>query len=213
MSKAHSYRQSCAAQLHFVIALCWTGLCILLVVKHCKSLSQQHVQMLWTYFQPLGPPLLMLGLWAQVIAHFEHRHIMFEACFPESERKWLSPAKDVGSTFRVYGCMAVGALAACTYLCTTSSTITPLLVPPVLYFSMVVVLIMPFHVLRRPSRLYFAQTLGKVLAPLQPVGWADFLLADMLTSLAKSSSDLCRSVCLMIHGECPQLPLVMFSLT
>jgi hypothetical protein len=75
------------------------------------------------------------------------------------------------------------------------------MVPPVFYCSMLILLVMPVNVLRKGSRLFLVQTLFRVLVPLQTVSWADFLLADMLTSLAKSSSDISRSTCLMLHGE------------
>lgn len=55
--------------------------------------------------------------------------------------------------------------------------------------------------LKRQPRAFFCRTLARVLVPTQPVSWADFLLADILTSLAKSSSDLSRSACLILHGE------------
>ena len=46
---------------------------------------------------------------------------------------------------------------------------------------------------------------------MQAVSWADFLLADMLTSLAKSSSDLSRSVCLMQSERRIDLPCRQFN--
>ncbi|WIA11571.1 hypothetical protein OEZ85_011678 [Tetradesmus obliquus] len=74
------------------------------------------------------------------------------------------------------------------------------------------VLLLPANVMRNQSRMFFARTALKVLVPLQPVGWADFLLADMFTSLAKSSSDVTRSVCLMLHGPLAH-PLHPYSAT
>jgi hypothetical protein len=211
-------RPSCKHKVQLLITAAWSSLCVLLILQHSQVLDKRHVQLLWTYFQPLGPPLLMLWLWAQAVAHFEQRHIAFEACFPESERKWLAPSRDIYSACMVLTWLALGGLALCAQLCATAAAaaaapaaaagvpasqppLAPLLVPPLLYFSLALTLIMPANVMRKQSRMFFARTVMKVLVPLQPVGWADFLLADMLTSLAKSSSDITRSVCLMLHGE------------
>eukprot|EP00878_Enallax_costatus_P016258 GHUV01017054.1.p1 GENE.GHUV01017054.1~~GHUV01017054.1.p1 ORF type:complete len:425 (+),score=75.63 GHUV01017054.1:708-1982(+) len=181
-------------------AAAWSCLCIFMVVQLSRSLDKQHIQLLWTYFQPIGPPLLLLWLWSITVAHFEKQQIPFDVCFPEKERKLLAASKDLFAAARAYSCAVVGGLALCAWLCTTGSSLTPLLVPPVLYGTMAALTVMPVDVLRLQSRRFFVRTLCKVLVPVQQVGWADFLLADMLTSLAKSSSDMSRSMCLMVHG-------------
>ncbi|KAF6265024.1 EXS family-domain-containing protein [Scenedesmus sp. NREL 46B-D3] len=161
-----------------------------------------------------GTAVLMLWLWAQAVAHFEQRHIAFEACFPALERRWLAPSSHIFRLCVIFTWLVFGGLALCTCLCAATAAavpaaagspagqppLAPLLVPPLLYLSLALALLLPVNVLRKSSRMFFACTLLKVLVPLQPVGWADFLLADMLTSLAKSSSDITRSACLMLHG-------------
>jgi hypothetical protein len=210
-------RQSCKQKVQLLITAAWSSLCVVLILQYSQALDRPHVQLLWTYFQPLGPPLLMLWLWAQAVSHFEQRHIAFEACFPEAERRWLAPSRDIYSTCMVLTWLGFGALALCARLSSAAAAaaasgaaanvpasqppLAPLMVPPLLYFSVAMTLLMPVNVLRKSSRMFFARTVLKVLAPLQTVGWADFLLADMLTSLAKSSSDITRSVCLMLHGK------------
>eukprot|EP00882_Tetradesmus_deserticola_P014908 GHRQ01015863.1.p1 GENE.GHRQ01015863.1~~GHRQ01015863.1.p1 ORF type:complete len:288 (+),score=67.87 GHRQ01015863.1:219-1082(+) len=207
----HMQRQSSKLKVQLLVTAAWTCLCLVLIMQQSKALDKQHVQLLWTYFQPLGPPLLMLWLWVQATAHFERRHVAFEACFPESERKWLAPSKDICSMCMMLTWLIFGGLALCARLCAAATPtaaggaasqppLAPLLVPPLLYFSLALILLLPLTVMRKSSRMFFARTVLKVLVPLQPVGWADFLLADMLTSLAKSSSDITRSVCLMMHG-------------
>eukprot|EP00955_Chlamydomonas_euryale_P099950 365252-Chlamydomonas_euryale.AAC.37 len=44
----------------------------------------------------------------------------------------------------------------------------------------------------------------RVIIPARPVSWADFLLADMFTSLAKSTSDMSRAVCFLATGPSMQ---------
>lgn len=74
------------------------------------------------------------------------------------------------------------------------------LLPAAFYFAVALLLLAPADVLSRPSRLFFAGTLQRVLLPLQEVSWADFLLADMMTSLSKSSADLARAGCGLLAG-------------
>lgn len=50
------------------------------------------------------------------------------------------------------------------------------------------------------NRQFFARTLFRVATPFREVTWADFLLADILTSLAKALSDLERAMCHMLAG-------------
>ena len=54
--------------------------------------------------------------------------------------------------------------------------------------------------LMQGTRLFFANTLWRVVTPLREVTWADFLLADVLTSLAKPLSDCERAVCHLLTG-------------
>lgn len=56
--------------------------------------------------------------------------------------------------------------------------------------------------------MFFAQTLLRVATPVREVSWADFLLADVLTSLSKALSDLERASCHLLIGPimAPQGP-------
>lgn len=50
------------------------------------------------------------------------------------------------------------------------------------------------------NRHFFAKTLFRVVTPVREVTWSDFLLADILTSLAKALSDSERALCHMMAG-------------
>jgi hypothetical protein len=54
------------------------------------------------------------------------------------------------------------------------------------------------------TRAFFAQTLYRVATPFREVSWADFLLADILTSLAKALSDSERALCHLLAGPVMQ---------
>lgn len=54
------------------------------------------------------------------------------------------------------------------------------------------------------SRLFFSLTFFRVATPFREVTFADFLLADMLTSLAKALSDTERALCHLASGPVMQ---------
>jgi hypothetical protein len=182
----------------------WAGMCLLLVLQSCRHLKPEQAQLLWTFFQPAGPMLLMLLLYAQAIRYFEQQHVSQDECYAEADRRFLASSKELFALARALVCFAAACLASSTALCATGgsrATAAALLVPPLMYSAAAVLMVAPVSVLKRAPRMFFCRTLGRVLLPTQAVSWADFLLADMMTSLAKSSSDLSRAACLILHGE------------
>lgn len=73
--------------------------------------------------------------------------------------------------------------------------------PVLLYCAVVMVLIFPFDIFYLSSRYYFLRTLWRIVLPLQAIAFADFFLADILTSMVKVFSDLERSVCRMVNRQ------------
>jgi hypothetical protein len=54
-------------------------------------------------------------------------------------------------------------------------------------------------------RAFFTATLLRIVtSPLREVTWADFLLADVLTSLSKALSDVERAACHLLAGPVMQ---------
>ncbi|PKA65857.1 Phosphate transporter PHO1-2 [Apostasia shenzhenica] len=73
--------------------------------------------------------------------------------------------------------------------------------PVILYAIIVMVLIFPFDIFYLSSRYYFLRTLWRIILPLQAISFADFFLADILTSMSKVLSDLERSICRMVNHQ------------
>jgi hypothetical protein len=198
--------------LQAITTAAWTALCLLMVAQSSRHLQPAAVQLLWTFFQPAGPMLLMLVLYARAVAYFEQHHIPHEECYSDNDRRFLASSRDLFSLARVLACFAAACLAASAALCAAgghAATAAAIVVPPLMYSTAAALMLMPVNAfVRQPSRVFFCRTLGRVLIPTRPVSWADFLLADILTSLAKSSSDLSRSTCLILHGEWVSKPAV-----
>jgi len=75
------------------------------------------------------------------------------------------------------------------------------MMPLTLYISAPAVLLAPWDVWHARSRRFFTQTLRRMAMPaLQPISFADFFLADVACSMAKSFSDVERAVCSMLMG-------------
>ncbi|CAI0460656.1 unnamed protein product [Linum tenue] len=70
-----------------------------------------------------------------------------------------------------------------------------------LYCAVAMLLIFPFDIFYLSSRYFLLRTLWRIVFPLQAITFADFFLADILTSMSKVFSDLERSVCRMVHRQ------------
>ena len=72
--------------------------------------------------------------------------------------------------------------------------------PVLLYAAAPVVIFSPWDVWHARSRRFFARTMWRMVTPVQPISFADFFLADIACSMAKSFSDVERAVCSMLMG-------------
>ncbi|KAI5656028.1 hypothetical protein M9H77_24821 [Catharanthus roseus] len=73
--------------------------------------------------------------------------------------------------------------------------------PVLLYAAVAMAFIFPFDIFFLSSRYFLLRTLWRIVFPLQAISFADFFLADIMTSMSKVFSDLERSVCRMVHRQ------------
>ncbi|XP_047323547.1 SPX and EXS domain-containing protein 1-like [Impatiens glandulifera] len=73
--------------------------------------------------------------------------------------------------------------------------------PVFLYVVAAFLIIFPFDIFYLSSRYFLLRTIWRIVLPLQAITFADFFLADILTSMSKVFSDLERSVCRMVHRQ------------
>ncbi|KAK1266041.1 hypothetical protein QJS04_geneDACA000147 [Acorus gramineus] len=71
----------------------------------------------------------------------------------------------------------------------------------ILYAAVLMVIIFPFDIFYLSSRYYLLKTLWRIMFPFQAITFADFFVADILTSMSKVFSDLERSVCRMVNQQ------------
>ncbi|KAK3261014.1 hypothetical protein CYMTET_30060 [Cymbomonas tetramitiformis] len=183
-----------------VTGLVWALLCLRVIVGAVPILERQRYDVLFIYYQPMALMLVMLWLWGAnlyVWARWRlhpsplfvfdlddvRTHLTYTQAF------WVAAFLTVLllTNLAIYSfCAAIGLdqVATCMIVLLYA-------VPPVL-------LVMPFDVLHRRSRFFFLTTLRRIVFPLQPILFADFFLADILTSLSKAISDSERALCSMV---------------
>ncbi|KAJ3688979.1 hypothetical protein LUZ61_018143 [Rhynchospora tenuis] len=73
--------------------------------------------------------------------------------------------------------------------------------PVMLYIVALTLLIFPFDIFYLSSRYFLLRTIWRICLPLQAITFADFFLADIMTSMSKVFSDLERSTCRMLNKQ------------
>ncbi|XP_078182755.1 uncharacterized protein LOC144576298 isoform X3 [Carex rostrata] len=73
--------------------------------------------------------------------------------------------------------------------------------PVMLYVVALTLLIFPFDIFYLSSRYFLLRTIWRICLPLQAITFADFFLADIMTSMSKVFSDLERSTCRMVNRQ------------
>ncbi|KAJ1694762.1 hypothetical protein LUZ63_011460 [Rhynchospora breviuscula] len=73
--------------------------------------------------------------------------------------------------------------------------------PVMLYIVVLTLLIFPFDIFYLSSRYFLLRTIWRICLPLQAITFADFFLADIMTSMSKVFSDLERSTCRMLNKQ------------
>ncbi|XP_078162795.1 EXS (ERD1/XPR1/SYG1) family protein isoform X3 [Carex rostrata] len=73
--------------------------------------------------------------------------------------------------------------------------------PVILYAVILMLLISPFDIFYLSSRYFLLRTFWRIVLPLQAITFADFFLADIMTSMSKVFSDLERSTCRMVNRQ------------
>eukprot|EP00210_Caulerpa_lentillifera_P008793 g8389.t1 len=137
----------------------------------------------------------MLWFWTLNIYVFEILHIPYEQLFEDS--KTLPRSSGVLQIATVFSTLLL--TASTVFLTALASNFQQLAnwTPMVFLLICLLIWLMPINAFYGQNRIDFFKTCGRVLVPILPVRFTDFLLADVLTSLARSISDSVRGVCVL----------------
>ncbi|GIL87417.1 hypothetical protein Vretifemale_15533 [Volvox reticuliferus] len=183
-----------------VVAVAWCCACLLVVSYFTARTNQFARELQLIYFQPMLPVTFALWLWGHNVQRFHALGVEYELCFSPKDRKFLLP---YGEIYRIASFLTIICLtcaAGFSALVSVGAFGSAELTAVVMYFFATLLLVAPLDILGTPARLFFGQTLQRVLLPFQDVSWADFLMADIMTSLSKSSGDLAKVAAVVVTG-------------
>ncbi|CAD5320133.1 unnamed protein product [Arabidopsis thaliana] len=151
------------------------------------------------YYNPLLLITLMVWLWGVNLWVFSRSGVDYAAIFYLGSDH-LSH-REIWKCARWMTIIILTSMTAYLYLYSHGDVKLAASQPVVLYFSAVIILIIPFNIFYMSSRYYLLWTFWRILFPVHAVTFSDFFLADILTSMSKVLSDLERSVCRMVHRQ------------
>ncbi|KAK9811761.1 hypothetical protein WJX72_009628 [[Myrmecia] bisecta] len=182
----------------------WMGVCICGIVAMLHSTVADMVELFYIYYQPLIPMLGMLWLWGINVRFFEQRCIKYDVCFSVRDQKYLLTSRQIFQAAGLLSTLVMTSAALFTYHCAYGHEKTASFHPPLVYTVMATLFLLPVNLAFKDTRLFFSSTFWRVVTPFREVSWADFLLADILTSLAKPLSDAERAMCHLTSGPVMQ---------
>ncbi|CAK8536567.1 unnamed protein product [Lathyrus sativus] len=151
------------------------------------------------YFNPLLLATLMVWLWGINLWFFAQGGVSYSKIF-DLDQNHLTHA-EIWKCAMWMTVIVPTSMTAYIYLYSRGEVAYAASQPVLLYAAIVMVLIFPFDIFYFSSRYFFLRTLWRIIFPLQAISFADFFLADILTSMVKVFSDLERSVCRMVHRQ------------
>uniref|UniRef100_A0A0C9QWA0 TSA: Wollemia nobilis Ref_Wollemi_Transcript_4388_1780 transcribed RNA sequence n=1 Tax=Wollemia nobilis TaxID=56998 RepID=A0A0C9QWA0_9CONI len=152
------------------------------------------------YYNPLLLVAMMIWLWGVNIWVFSQSSVNYTRIFDFDPNNYLTH-KEIWKCASWMTIIVPTSMTAYLYLYSHGEVYFAASQPVLLYAMLALIVVNPFDVFYPSSRHYFLRTLWRMTFPLQPITFADFFLADVLTSMAKVLSDLERSVCRMVNRQ------------
>ncbi|XP_057850582.1 uncharacterized protein LOC131061087 isoform X1 [Cryptomeria japonica] len=152
------------------------------------------------YYNPLLLVAMMIWLWGVNVWVFSQSSVNYAKIFEFDYSNYLTH-KEIWKCASWMTLIVPTSMTAYLFLYSPGKVLLAASQPVLLYSALALILVYPFNVIYPSSRYYFLRTLWRLTFPLQPVSFADFFLADVLTSMAKVLSDLERSVCRMVNRQ------------
>ncbi|XP_010323434.1 uncharacterized protein [Solanum lycopersicum] len=151
------------------------------------------------YYNPLLLVTIMVWLWGINLWVFAQADVNFPKIF-DLDQNHLSHTQ-IWKCATWMTIIVPTSMTAYLYLYSNGEVSLAASQPVLLYAAFAMALLCPFHIFYLSSRYFLLRTLWRIVFPLQAIAFADFFLADILTSMSKVFSDLERSVCRMVHRQ------------
>lgn len=183
-----------------VAAAVWSLLCTCLLSWALPTVEPDRMQLLFVYYQPLVLIACMTWMWGVVLWVWASLRltpsplIVFEVDDPRVHLTHREVFGVVGGLCT----LVLSSVTAFVYFSALRADRYAALQPALLYAALPALLLLPSDVLWRRTRVFLVRTAVECMTPLsQPVSFPAFFLADILTSLAKTLSDVERALCSM----------------
>ena len=154
------------------------------------------------YAQPFAPLVAMAWLWLLAVCFWYRVSPRALALLYGPARAHVPQPLSLLNLLSVLTAGVLAPLAAVAILAAEkrSNGIFWILSNPVLvYLTPLALLLIPLPIFEPRLRLQFIVTLAKTIVPLQAPNFPEFLLADVLTSLARAGADAERALCHAAH--------------
>ncbi|KAL2620767.1 hypothetical protein R1flu_000972 [Riccia fluitans] len=190
------------------------GFClwIILCLKIMKDSVSRMEPVAWNktfydafdHYNPLFMMAMMIWLWGINVLVFLRSRVNYAKVF-DLDTSHLTHWEiwKIASWMTI---LVVTSLSSYLYLESYGATQLAAAQPVIIYCLLPLLLALPTDVLFSSSRFYFLITIVRMIFPFQPISFADFFVADVLTSMSKVLSDVERSICRMYFHQVTGVP-------
>ncbi|TMX02628.1 hypothetical protein EJD97_020665 [Solanum chilense] len=189
--------------LHVLLFIIWGVTCCKIswdsVKRMSVNLRDLFLYEAFLYYNPLLLVTIMVWLWGINLWVFAQANVNFPKIF-DLDQNHLSHTQ-IWKCATWMTIIVPTSMTAYLYLYSNGEVSLAASQPVLLYAAFAMALLCPFHIFYLSSRYFLLRTLWRIVFPLQAIAFADFFLADILTSMSKVFSDLERSVCRMVHRQ------------
>ncbi|KAG5226541.1 SPX and EXS domain-containing protein [Salix suchowensis] len=169
------------------------------VMRMSVNLRDLFLYEAFLYYNPLLLVTMMVWLWGVNLWVFAQSTISYAKIF-DLDQNHLTH-REIWKAATWMTIIVPTSMTAYLYLYSHGEVSLAASQPVLLYCAVTLALIFPFDIFYLSSRYYLLRTLWRIVFPLQAITFADFFVADILTSMSKVFSDVERSVCRMVHRQ------------
>ncbi|MCD7469849.1 hypothetical protein HAX54_009159 [Datura stramonium] len=169
------------------------------VMRMSVNLHDLFLYEAFLYYNPLLLVTIMVWFWGMNLWVFAQANVDFAKIFDLNQNHLTH--REIWKCATWMTIIVPTSMTAYLYLYSNGEVSLAASQPVLLYAAFAMALIFPFDIFYLSSRYFLLRTLWRIVFPLQAIAFADFFLADILTSMSKVFSDLERSVCRMVHRQ------------
>ncbi|CAN0914591.1 SPX and EXS domain-containing protein 1 [Linum grandiflorum] len=169
------------------------------VMRMSANLRDLFLYEVFLYYNPLLLVTLAVWFWGSNLWVFSQSTVSYAKIF-DLDQSHLTH-REIWKVAMWMTIVVPSSMTAYLYLYSHGEVSLAASQPVLLYCAVAMLLIFPFDIFYLSTRYFLLRTLWRILFPLQAISFADFFVADILTSMSKVFSDMERSVCRMVHRQ------------